>query len=53
VRRLVVVGLRRVGSGCGTGTEDMCRVLAAQHVGVEIVAGGGGGRDVADLTRPR
>lgn len=52
VRRVIVLDLVRVGGGTGTGTEELCRELAARHPGVEILAGGGV-RDVADLRRLR
>jgi phosphoribosylformimino-5-aminoimidazole carboxamide ribotide isomerase len=52
VRHLIVLDLARVGLGDGTGTEQLCRQLAAAHPNVEIVAGGGV-RDVGDLHRLR
>jgi phosphoribosylformimino-5-aminoimidazole carboxamide ribotide isomerase len=50
VRRLIVLDLARVGGGGGTGTEDLCRRLAAAYPTVEVVAGGGV-RGVEDLRR--
>jgi phosphoribosylformimino-5-aminoimidazole carboxamide ribotide isomerase len=52
VRRLIILDLTRVGGSGGTGTEGLCRSLAAQFPEVELVAGGGV-RDVADLERLR
>jgi phosphoribosylformimino-5-aminoimidazole carboxamide ribotide isomerase len=40
-RRIIVLDLARVGTGCGTGTEIICTRLASQYPAVEIVAGGG------------
>jgi phosphoribosylformimino-5-aminoimidazole carboxamide ribotide isomerase len=50
VRRLIVLDLAQVGMGKGTGTEELCRNLAAEYPDLEVVAGGGI-RDVADLHR--
>src|SRR5262249_35051408 len=51
-RRLLVLDLARVGVAGGTGTELLCARVAADHRGVELVAGGGvRGRD--DLARLR
>ncbi len=41
IRRLLILDLARVGSGAGTGTEELCRRLAAAHPDVRIAAGGG------------
>lgn len=41
VRRLLVLDLSRVGTGAGTGTEELCARLAAAHPQVELAAGGG------------
>jgi phosphoribosylformimino-5-aminoimidazole carboxamide ribotide isomerase len=41
VRRVLVLDLARVGSGGGTGTEDLCRHLATAYPEVEVIAGGG------------
>jgi phosphoribosylformimino-5-aminoimidazole carboxamide ribotide isomerase len=41
VKRILVLDLARVGSGGGTGTEELCRALAASYPRVEILAGGG------------
>ena len=51
VSRLIVLDLARVGGGEGTGTEELCRHLAATHPGVELIAGGGvaGGEDLRRL----
>lgn len=51
VRRLLVLDLARVGVDGGTGTEELCRRLAADHPKVEIAAGGGirGEDDLARL----
>jgi phosphoribosylformimino-5-aminoimidazole carboxamide ribotide isomerase len=49
VRRLIVLDLRRVGGGEGTGTEDLCRLLTPLP-GLEVIAGGGV-RDAADVRR--
>jgi phosphoribosylformimino-5-aminoimidazole carboxamide ribotide isomerase len=52
VRRLLVLDLARVGMGRGTGTEEVCRRLAAGHPEITLAAGGGvNGRD--DLERLR
>jgi phosphoribosylformimino-5-aminoimidazole carboxamide ribotide isomerase len=50
VRRLITLDLARVGEGGGTGTEDLCRRLAAAYPAVEVAAGGGV-RGVDDLRR--
>ncbi len=50
VRRVLVLDLASVGVGGGTGTEALCRQLAADHPEVTVVAGGGV-RDVVDLRR--
>src|SRR5208337_963476 len=41
VRRLIVLDLARVGTGQGTGTEELCRHLATTYPHLEITAGGG------------
>jgi phosphoribosylformimino-5-aminoimidazole carboxamide ribotide isomerase len=41
VRSLIVLNLSRVGLAQGTGTEELCRNLAASYPEVEILAGGG------------
>jgi phosphoribosylformimino-5-aminoimidazole carboxamide ribotide isomerase len=51
VRRLIVLDLARVGMNDGTGTDDLCRRLAA-YAELEIVAGGGV-RGLNDLHRLR
>jgi phosphoribosylformimino-5-aminoimidazole carboxamide ribotide isomerase len=38
---LIVLDLARVGGGSGTGTEELCRQLAAEYPHVDLVAGGG------------
>jgi phosphoribosylformimino-5-aminoimidazole carboxamide ribotide isomerase len=48
ITRLIVLDLARVGGGSGTGTEDLCRQLAAEYPHVEVIAGGGV-RGPADL----
>jgi phosphoribosylformimino-5-aminoimidazole carboxamide ribotide isomerase len=50
VRHLIVLDLARVGSGAGTGTEDLCQDLAGAYPDVEIIAGGGV-RELSDLRR--
>lgn len=50
VRRLLVLDLAQVGSGGGTGTEELCRWIASQFPEVELAAGGGV-RGEADLQR--
>lgn len=45
---LLVLDLRRVGTGAGTGTEDLCRRVAESFPQVALAAGGGI-RGVADL----
>jgi len=50
VRQLIVLDLARVGMGDGTGTEDLCRVLACAQPHVELIAGGGV-RALSDLRR--
>jgi phosphoribosylformimino-5-aminoimidazole carboxamide ribotide isomerase len=52
VRRLLVLDLARVGTGQGTGTEELCARLAAAWPGVELAAGGGV-RGADDLRRLR
>jgi phosphoribosylformimino-5-aminoimidazole carboxamide ribotide isomerase len=47
-RRLLILDLACIGLSGGTGTDQLCRRLAAVHPGVELAAGGGV-RDVADL----
>ena len=47
---MIVLDLARVGVGSGTGTEELCRQLAATYRDVEVIAGGGV-RDAADLRR--
>lgn len=49
-RHLIVLDLARVGTGVGTGTEELCRRLATAHPQVEIAAGGGI-RNTNDLQR--
>lgn len=51
VRRLLVLDLARVGVDGGTGTEELCRRIAAEHPDVELAAGGGirGEDDLARL----
>ena len=41
VTRLIVLDLARVGGGSGTGTDELCRALAAAYPQVEVIAGGG------------
>jgi phosphoribosylformimino-5-aminoimidazole carboxamide ribotide isomerase len=48
--RLIVLDLARVGAGCGTGQESLCRSLRARHPGLELLAGGGV-RGPGDLRR--
>jgi phosphoribosylformimino-5-aminoimidazole carboxamide ribotide isomerase len=50
VGRVLVLDLAQVGSGTGTGTEELCRTLSSRHPGLELAAGGGV-RDLADLRR--
>jgi phosphoribosylformimino-5-aminoimidazole carboxamide ribotide isomerase len=50
IKYLVVLDLARVGLGAGTGTEALCRDLAAQNPSLWLVAGGGV-RDRDDLDR--
>jgi phosphoribosylformimino-5-aminoimidazole carboxamide ribotide isomerase len=50
VTRLLLLDLARVGTYTGAGTEDLCRTLAIEHPGVELLAGGGV-RDGTDLLR--
>ena len=52
VSKLIVLDLARVGEGGGTGTEDLCRNVAAAHPDLELIAGGGiqGIEDVQRLT---
>jgi phosphoribosylformimino-5-aminoimidazole carboxamide ribotide isomerase len=38
---VIVLDLACVGVGQGTGTEELCRALAARHSRLEIIAGGG------------
>jgi len=48
VETVILLDLAKVGSGSGTGTEDLCKKLTARHPHVEIVAGGGV-KDFSDL----
>jgi phosphoribosylformimino-5-aminoimidazole carboxamide ribotide isomerase len=41
ITRVIVLDLARVGGGGGTGTEDLCREIAATYPHVEVIAGGG------------
>lgn len=41
ITRLIVLDLARVGGGAGTGTDDLCREIAATYPHVEVIAGGG------------
>jgi phosphoribosylformimino-5-aminoimidazole carboxamide ribotide isomerase len=41
IPRLIVLDLARVGGGTGTGTENLCRELAAAHPDLDLIAGGG------------
>jgi phosphoribosylformimino-5-aminoimidazole carboxamide ribotide isomerase len=52
VRRVLVLDLARVGVGGGTGTEELCKRLAAKFPHVEVSAGGGV-RGADDLHRLR
>jgi len=51
IQRLLVLDLARVGVSKGTGTEDLCREVAADYPHVELSAGGGvrGPDDLATL----
>jgi phosphoribosylformimino-5-aminoimidazole carboxamide ribotide isomerase len=50
VRRIILLDLARVGSGVGTGTEELCARLAVAYPDLEIIAGGGV-RRIDDLRR--
>lgn len=50
VRTLVVIDLARVGTGSGSGTEDLLRAIRAEFPEVELIAGGGV-RDWANVDR--
>jgi phosphoribosylformimino-5-aminoimidazole carboxamide ribotide isomerase len=50
ISRLIVLDLARVGEGAGTGTEELCRRIAAKLPDVALYAGGGI-RSLADLER--
>jgi phosphoribosylformimino-5-aminoimidazole carboxamide ribotide isomerase len=52
IRRLLVLDLALVGTGKGTGTEDLCHRLVRDNPHTEIIAGGGV-RDAGDLRRLR
>jgi HisA/HisF family protein len=41
IRTVIVLDLARVGTGWGTGTEEFCARLAADHPRLELLAGGG------------
>ncbi|QGJ72242.1 Phosphoribosylformimino-5-aminoimidazole carboxamide ribotide isomerase [Planctomycetales bacterium 10988] len=41
IRRSIVLDLARVGSGMGTGTEDLCRWMKTRFPEMEVIAGGG------------
>jgi phosphoribosylformimino-5-aminoimidazole carboxamide ribotide isomerase len=41
IDRVIVLDLARVGGGTGTGTENLCREIAANFRDVEVIAGGG------------
>ena len=51
IRSIIVLDLVRVGMAGGTGTEELCRRIVAEHPHVEVVAGGGirGPDDLARL----
>ncbi len=40
-RRIIVIDLARVGTGGGTGTEELCAELVRQYPGVDFHVGGG------------
>jgi phosphoribosylformimino-5-aminoimidazole carboxamide ribotide isomerase len=50
IRSMIVIDLAHVGTGTGTGTEELCQDLAGVHPQVELLAGGGI-RGLADLRR--
>jgi phosphoribosylformimino-5-aminoimidazole carboxamide ribotide isomerase len=52
-RSLIVLDLARVGTGAGTGTEQLCGRLRTRHPGIELIGGGGvrGRDDLARLAR--
>jgi phosphoribosylformimino-5-aminoimidazole carboxamide ribotide isomerase len=52
IERVIVLDLHRVGTGQGTGTEELISRLAARHPNVEFIAGGGV-RGPKDLVRLR
>ena len=41
IRRLLVLDLAQVGTGNGTGTEELCHEIAAAHPEMRLAAGGG------------
>ena len=41
ITRLIVLDLARVGGGTGTGTDELCREIAATYPQVEVITGGG------------
>jgi phosphoribosylformimino-5-aminoimidazole carboxamide ribotide isomerase len=50
ISKIIILDIAQVGTGGGTGTENLCAGLAAAFPRVEVIAGGGL-RDVADLRR--
>jgi phosphoribosylformimino-5-aminoimidazole carboxamide ribotide isomerase len=50
VASLIVLDLARVGTGRGTGTEELCREIHEQFADCELIAGGGVA-GVADVER--
>jgi phosphoribosylformimino-5-aminoimidazole carboxamide ribotide isomerase len=50
IRTVLVLDLARVGTGAGTGTQDLCAELAAAHPDIDVIAGGGV-RDGGDIRR--
>ncbi|HEX3148743.1 MAG TPA: HisA/HisF-related TIM barrel protein, partial [Gemmataceae bacterium] len=41
ITRVIVLDLARVGTGSGSGTDDLCREIASTFPQVEVIAGGG------------
>ncbi len=50
IKRLILLDLEKVGEGEGTGTEEMCRIIASTYPALEVICGGGV-RGVEDLHR--
>jgi len=52
VRRIIVLDLADVGTSSGGRTDELCRQLLAEHLGLQLICGGGV-RGIEDLYRLR